>query len=151
MAAASALILYDSFAELLGDGTIDLDTHTFKMALLDSGYTPSQAHDQYADVSADEIANGAGYTTGGQALAGVTWGQASGVAAFDSDPVQWIASGGPITARYAVIYDDTASGKPLVGYVLLDTAPADKTATDTNTFTVTPNAGGWFTNTVNPV
>ena len=39
----------------------------------------------------------------------------------------------------------------LIGYYLLDTAPADLTATDGNTFTVGPHASnGWFQLTVNP-
>lgn len=149
--AAGTFTLYNSVAELIADGTIDLDGDTFKIALLDSGYTPSGAHDEWADVSGDEIANGSGYTTGGATLASVTWGQTGGVATFDSDPVVWIASGGPITARYAVIYDDTTSGDKLIGYCLLDTAPADVSVTDTNTLTVTPHASnGWFQLTVNP-
>lgn len=149
--AAGTFTLYDSVAELIADGTIDLDTHAFKMALLDSGYTPSQAHDEWADVSGDELANGSGYTTGGETLTGITWGQTSGVATFDSDPVVWNASGGPIAARYAVIYDDTASGDKLLGYMLLDTAPADVTATDGNSLTVGPHASnGWFQLEVNP-
>lgn len=149
--AAGTFTLYNSVAEWIGDGTIDLDSHTFKMILLDSGYTPSGAHDLLEDVSGDEIANGSGYTTGGATLTTVTWGQTGGVATFDSDPVVWTASGGPITARYAVIYDDTASGDPLIGYLLLDTEPADLTATDGNTFTVGPHAeNGWFRLTVNP-
>lgn len=149
--AAGTFTLYNSVAELIADGTINLDSDTFKIALLDSGYTPSAAHDEYADVSGDEIANGAGYTTGGGTLTGVTWGQTGGVATFDSDNFVWTASGGSISARYAVIYDDTSSGDKLIGYYLLDTAPADVTATDGNTFTVGPHASnGWFQLTVNP-
>lgn len=45
-------------------GDIDYDADTIKGALLDSGYTPDQAHDFWDDVSADE-ASGTGYTSGG--------------------------------------------------------------------------------------
>lgn len=149
--AAGKFTLYNSFAELIGDATIDLDGHVFNVALLDAGYTPSLAHDEYTDVSGNEIAGVDGYTTGGESLANITWGQTGGVATFDSDPVEWLASGGGITARYAVMYDDTSSGKKLVGYMLLDTAPADVTATAGNTFKITPNgSAGWMQNTVNP-
>jgi hypothetical protein len=58
------------------------------------------------------------------------------------------ASGGSITARYAVIDDDTVTtpvADPLVCYSLLDNSPADLTATDGNTFTVQMNASGIFT------
>jgi hypothetical protein len=150
MMAAGPFTFYDSFAELVADGTIDLDSHTFKLALLTSSYTPNAAHDEYADLTG-EVANANGYTTGGEALTGVTWAQTSGVGKFDSDDVVWAASGGSIVARYAVLYDDTSSGKKLVGYELLDSAPANVTATDTNTLTVAPHATlGWFNLTVNP-
>lgn len=149
--ATGTFTLYDTVAELIADGTIDLDSHTFKIALLTSSYTPSQAHDEYADVSGAEVANGSGYTTGGETLSGVTWSQTSGIATFDSDPAVWTASGGSIVARYAVIYDDTASGDKLIGYLLLDATPANLTATAGNTLTVGPHASnGWFQLEVNP-
>lgn len=149
--AAGTFTLYDHVAEHIADGTIDLDGHTFKLMLVDDGYTPNAAHDEYEDVSDDEIANGAGYTTGGAALTSVTWGQTGGVATFDSDPVVWTATGGPITARYAILFDDSVTGDPLIGYFLLDATPADVTVTDGNTLTVSPHASnGWFQLTVNP-
>lgn len=149
--AAGTFTLYDHVAELIADGSIDLDTHTFKIALLDSGYSPSAAHTGYSDVSGDELATGAGYTAGGETLASVTWNRTDGVATFDSADKVWTASGGPIAARYAVIYDDTHANDALIGYVLLDTTPADLTATDGNTLTVGPHASnGWFQITVNP-
>ena len=148
--AAGVFTIYNTVAELIADGTLDLDTHTFKIALLTSAYTPNLAHDEYADISGSEVANGSGYTTGGATLTTVTWAQTGGVATFDSDNAVWTATGGSITARYAAIYDDTSSGKKLIGYVLLDTAPADLTATDGNTLTVGPSATqGWFQLTVN--
>lgn len=149
--AAGTFTLYNSVAELIADGTIDLDSHTFKLVLLTSSYTPSLAHDEYADISGSEVANANGYTTGGATLASVTWGQTSGVATFDSDNVVWTATGGSITARYAALYDDTSTNDKLIGYVLLDTAPADLTATAGNTLTVGPHvSNGWFQLTVNP-
>ena len=45
-------------------------------------------------------------------------------------------------ARFAVIYE---VGGIVVCYCLLDSAPADVTATDGNTLTVTMNASGVFT------
>lgn len=148
--AAGKFTLYDSVAELIADGTIDLDNDTFKLALLASGYTPSAAHDEYADLT-NELSTANGYTSGGATLTGVTWGQTGGVATFDSDEVVWTASSSGITARYAVLYDDTSSGKKLIGYMLLDSTPANVTATAGNTLTVAPHATqGWFQLTVNP-
>jgi len=148
--AAGTLTLYNTVAEWIADGTIDLDTHAFKLALLASGYTPSAAHDLYADLT-NELSTANGYTSGGASLASITWGQVGGVSVFDSADVVWTASGGSIVARYGVLYDDTAAGKPLIGYFLLDAAPANVTATTGNTLTVAPHATlGWFALTVNP-
>ncbi|MEO7836209.1 MAG: hypothetical protein ABIS21_01045 [Acidimicrobiales bacterium] len=58
-----------------------------------------------------------------------------------TDPV-WTASGGSIVARYAVIYE--VAGRVLC-YALLDSTPADVTATTGNTLTVAANASGLFT------
>lgn len=147
--AAGTFTFYNTVAELIADGTIDLDTHSFKLALLASGYTPSAAHDDYTDLT-NELSTAVGYTSGGQALASITWAQTGGVATFDSNDVVWTASGGSIVARFGVLYDDSTTPKKLIGYVLLDAAPANVTATDGNTFTVAPHASqGWFQLTVN--
>lgn len=150
MAAPGTFILYDSVAELIADGTIDLDNDTFKIVLVTSSYTFSAAHDEYSDLTG-EVSNANGYTTGGGTLTGVTWTRSNGVATFDSDNYVWTATGAGITARRAVIVDDTSSGKKLIGTYLLDSAPADMTATAGNTFTCGPHASqGWFQLTVNP-
>lgn len=148
--AAGTFTFYDTVAELIADGTIDLDGHTFNLQLHTSSYTPSAAHDELADLT-NEVSNANGYTTGGVALTGITWGQTGGVATFDSDPVVWNATSAGITARYAVLIDLTATNDKLIGYFLLDATPANVTATAGNSLTVTPHAtNGWFTLTVNP-
>lgn len=136
---------YDSFYEAIGDGTLDLDTDTLKLALFTSSYSPSASGDTAYSGLSGEHANGNGYTTGGQALSSVTWSQSAGTATLDAADVVWTASGGSITARYAVLYSDTASGNDLIGYFLLDDTPDDVTATDGNTLTVQWNASGILT------
>ncbi|MGE0629583.1 MAG: hypothetical protein AB7O43_17370 [Hyphomicrobiaceae bacterium] len=106
--AAGTFTLYDTVAELIADGTIDLDTHAFRLQLHTSSYTPNAAHDELADLT-NEVSNANGYTTGGEALANITWSQTGGVATFDSDPVVWTASSAGITARYAVLIDTDAA------------------------------------------
>ena len=54
----------------------------------------------------------------------------------------WTASGGSIVARFAVIYE--VAGNVLC-YCLLDSTPADVTATDGNTLTVGANGATVFT------
>lgn len=138
--------IYDSFLEYMADGTCDLDGDTFKVALVTSSYTPAQdTHDTWSDVSANEVANGNGYTTGGVTVT-QTWVESAGTVTFDSDDPSWTASGGSITARYAVIYDDTPTSPadPLVAYLLLDDTPADVTATSGADLTIVLPSGGYF-------
>lgn len=146
---AGTFTLYNSVAELVADGTIDLDTHTFKLMLVSSAYTPSGAHDQKADIT-NELSTANGYTAGGATLTSVTWNRAAGVATFDSADVSWTPSGGALTARYAVMYDDTASGDELIGYMVLDATPADVSRSSPDLFIISPHVTqGWFQITVN--
>jgi hypothetical protein len=141
---AASITFYNSFREFMADGTIDLDNDTFKVMLVTSAYTFSAAHTVKADIT-DEHANGNGYTTGGETLGSVTWGHSGGTATFDAANTVWTASGGSIVARRAVIYSDTAASDQLVASVLLDTTPADVTATAGNTLTLAWHASGIFT------
>jgi len=98
---------------------IDWDTDSIKVALLGSGYTPNQdSHDYWDDVLANEV-TGTGYTSGGAALGGktATYDAGTNTVKFDANDVTW--TGSTITARYAVVYDDsgaTAGAKALIAY-----------------------------------
>ena len=144
--AADAFKAFNTFREYLADGTVDLDGDTFKMILVLSAWTPNAETDSvYADI-VNEHANGNGYTTGGVVVA-ATWTRSTSTVTFDVADASWTASGGAITARYAVIYDDTPSSPadPLVAYSLLDNSPADVSAADGIVFKVQINASGVFT------
>lgn len=119
----------------------------FKLLLLTNLFAPDDATDEVLADLSNEVPNGNGYVTGGNALTGVTLSQTSGVVKFTSDPIVWTASGGAIPAwRYGYLYYlGTLNGKvnPLVGHFLGDNTPADIPATTNgNTLTVTPNAAG---------
>ena len=122
------------------NGTFDLDTDSFKMALFLSTSNIGAASTTYAGLTG-EVANGNGYTTGGIAITLTLSGTTTVTVDIQTDPV-WTASGGSITARYAVIYE---VGGNVLCYCLLDSTPADVTATDGNTLTVSANASGVFT------
>jgi hypothetical protein len=98
---------------------LDWDTATIKVMLLSSAYTPNQdTHDYLDDVVANEV-SGTGYTAGGQALASKTnaYDASTNTVKFDAADVTWSSS--TITARYAVVYDDspaTSATKPLIAY-----------------------------------
>jgi hypothetical protein len=151
MAAAGKWKMYEAAGEYAADGTHDLDdTTNWKLALfLSAGNanTLSVGTGVYGDLTS-EHANANGYTTGGAAITGVTWVRSGNVTTFDCDNVVFTASGGSIVARYAVIYRNATVNsiiKPLLAVCVLDTAPADVTATDTNTLTISMNASGLLT------
>lgn len=120
------------------DGTFDIDTDTWKVALFLSTSNIGAASTTYAGLT-NEHANANGYTTGGIAVTFTLAGTTSVTASFATNPV-WTASGGSIVARFAVIYE--VSGNVLA-YCLLDSTPADVTVTTGNTLTLdsdgTPN------------
>ena len=132
-------------------GGADLTTNTIKVALVGSGWTPNQdTNDEWADVSANEIAGGTGYTTGGYTLASPVLTEISKGYKFSSAAPSWTAAGGSIAAwRHAVFYvSGTVEGvtNPLLGYFIGDDTPADVPATSVgNTLTINCPANGWFT------
>lgn len=138
---AITVTVYPSFKERLVED-VNMGTDTFKVILLNNSHAYNSAHDELADVSANEIANGSGYTTGGATLGSVTSSQTGGTYTFDAADVTWTASGGAITAYYAVIYDDTLSGDPLVCSINFDGV---QTAADGAQFKLIWNASGIFT------
>lgn len=128
----------NSFSETIGDGTIDLDGDTFKVALTNSA--PVATNTQLSNIT--QIAAGNGYTTGGTALTSVTWTRSGATATFASADVVFTASGGSMAEfRYAVLYSDTATNDDLVGW--LDYGSGLTLATG-ETLTIS-EASGWFT------
>lgn len=121
--------------------------NTFKLALVASTWTPDNSdtgNEVWADISANEIAAGNGYTAGGVTLTGVTLTQAGGTVKFASSNPSWTATGTGFPAwRRGVIYAvGTLNGKvnPIVGYFLGDATPADVPATTTSNSPLTVTA-----------
>lgn len=134
------------------NGILDLDSTTNWYAALfqsSSNCNTLTSHEVLGDLT-NEVANGNGYTTGGQALTNVALTRSGNVTKFTADSPIWAASGGSIAARFMVIYKNATVGgkvKPLFVVSLLDTTPADVTATTGNNLTVTIPSGGILTNT----
>ena len=122
------------------NGTFDIDSDTWKCALFLSTSNIGAASTTYAGLT-NEHANANGYTTGGITVALTLAGTTTVTVDITTDPV-WTASGGSITARFAVIYE---VGGRVLCYALLDSTPADVTATSGNTLTVAAHASGVFT------
>ena len=126
---------------------VDVDADTFKAALTNTA--PTKAGTQIlADIT--QIAGTGGYAP--VTLSGFSWaetGAGTGIWQLTFSPFSWTASGADFaTARYVVIYDDTAAtpAKPVVGYVDYG---AGFVVTNGATFTVTPGANGVLRVTVN--
>ena len=95
---------------------IDFNSDTIKVMLCTSAYVPNQHTHQYKASVTNEVASGNGYTTGGNTRQSPTMSYATSVFTMDGVDVTWPTS--TITARYAVIYDDTpVTNKPLIAYV----------------------------------
>lgn len=143
MAAGNWLFTDGARTKLL-DGTFDLDTDLFKIALFLSTSNLGAASTTFAGVT-NEHAAANGYTAGGLPTGAGTALTLSGTTTVTVDravdPV-WTASGGSITAKFACLYE--VSGNVLC-YCQLDSGGADVTATDGNTLTVQMNAAGIFT------
>lgn len=146
--AADIWRLFPSAIEKMSDGTFDMDLDTFHCVLLTSSYTPDSTDAVYTDLS-NELTTLDGYTLGGKALTNVTWVKAGETTTLDSDDVSWDATGSGLTARYAVIYNFSDTGKGLLCIALLDTTPGDVFADNGDSFTVEMNASGIFAITSN--
>jgi hypothetical protein len=142
---AASISFYNNWREAISD--VPLRSTTFKTTLHNSTYTFAATHSVYADLT-NELSTANGYTAGGTTMTGVSWDHSGATATFDTADTQWVASGGSITARRAVIRaigTFNSQVDPLVASVLLDTTPADVTVTDGNTLALQWNASGIFT------
>jgi hypothetical protein len=133
-------LIYNSFKRDIMNGSIDLDTDTIKVMLVTATYTPDQdAHTKRSDVTNEVV--GAGYVSGGSALAGVsvTADNTDNEGVFDANDLSWATS--TITARGAVLYKSrggAASADELICYVDFG---SNITSTG-GTFLITWNAEG---------
>lgn len=101
-------------------GSLDLDTGTFKLGLYTSSYVLDQdAHDFRDDLGANEASGGSGYPAGGFTIVPVL-SKATKTVKWDPGDVSQAITGGPFAFRYGVFYKSLgglASADPLIGYV----------------------------------
>lgn len=137
--AAGAWTFTNNTRTYILNGSFDWDTDTFKIALLLSTSNIGASTTTFAGVT-NEHSGANGYTAGGAAttisLSGTT------TVTVDASDVVWTASGGDIVARFGCLYEVSAN---VAAYFLLDSTPANVTATSGNTLTIVINASGVFT------
>jgi hypothetical protein len=127
-----------------GGSSMDLLSDAIQLTLHTSTHTPSQTLDLlFGDVD-NEVANGSGYTTGGQVLASKTYAVSTLTTTFDAADVTWTTL--TKTHRYGILWDNTPTtpADPLIG--LVDTG-GDQTNNATD-LTYQWNASGIFAFTV---
>lgn len=112
---SSAFNKYHCFVENLAEKVHNLASDTLKVALTNTAPNAG-AHAVLADIG--QISGGNGYTSGGNQSTQSSSSQSGGTYTLVSaDPATWTASGGSIGPfRYAVLYNATAAGGPLIGW-----------------------------------
>ena len=131
---------------LKNDLALDLDDTTadrFKAMLVTSSYTPNFGTHEFKSDVTNEV-SGTGYDAGGKSLTSVTLTQAGGTITFDAAALTWASS--TITARGAVVYDDSLTNDPLIAYIDFG---ADKSSS-AGDFVLSFNASGIFTLDLTP-
>jgi hypothetical protein len=140
--AATAFQLYSKAKKYIGNGTINLASAALKIKLTTSASNASTfTLSTFASITS-EIGTSGGYTTGGKALASITWtvGASAKQYRLDADDVIWTATGGPLTnIKYGVI--GISGGKALC-WTRYSTAQF--TVSTGGTFTCQFNASGIF-------
>lgn len=119
------MVMYNGIKGKLGDGSVDWDTNTIKVALL-TGYTPNKdTHVAWSDISASEI-TAANYTAGGVAItpSTPTIDTTNDWAEYDATDAAWTSLGAPSGAiNYAIVYKDSgvAASSWLISYIEITT------------------------------
>jgi len=147
--AATAWAIYGNALEKIHDGTIDLDTDSFRMVLVGTGYTPNQSTDTaWSDISANEI-SGTGYTANGKAIT-QTVSRSSLVVTFDCDDQSWTSSTLTNVAYAVIVRDADGNGSLAAGDIPLcwcELEDGSSVSTSSGTLSVNINASGVFTST----
>lgn len=107
---------FNVFREDLAKGVHHFNSDTFKVAL--SNVAPNPDNTVLANIS--QIANGGGYLAGGYQLDGISVSRTGGqpVVNILGNEEAVTATGGAIAAfRYLIVYNDTATGDPLIGWI----------------------------------
>lgn len=134
--------------------SINFETDSFKIGLIksaanggvdpaagDSGPAWSGGTTNYSD---SEVTAGGNYSAGGAAISNPTFVEAAGVATFDADdPATWSQdASNPTNARWAIIYDDTGTGSPLVKHAIAFIDLGSDFDMTTGDLTITLASGG---------
>ena len=141
--------VFDQFRENIGEKIVNLETDTINVGLITNAVTPAASTADpcwgaggTTNFSTNEVTPGGNYSAGGSAIANPVYSQTGGVATFDGDNVAIAAhASNPTTARWGIIYSDTATNKNCIAYVDL----GGVTDLTSGGLTLAWNASGIFT------
>lgn len=106
--------IVNSFTEAVAEKIHNLASDTLKFMLTNTA--PSLANTVKTDIT--EIAAGNGYTAGGAAVTVSSSSQSGGAYSLVLNDCTFTAAGGSFAAfRWGVLYNDSAAGKELIGFV----------------------------------
>lgn len=142
--------VYRTFALLQAAGAspVDWENDAIRLMLVTDSYTPDWDADEFwDDASANELANGDGYTTNGATIANiaVTLNTTDDRAEVDGDDVSWTFTADK-TFRYAIMvkWTGVASTSSLIGAI--DYGASSRT--ENGTFIVQHPTNGFFRFTI---
>ena len=136
-----AAVKFQDFVGHLGLGYHgDMNTNLFKVALYQAAAAPSASADSVLADITNEVANGNGYTTGGDDVTN-TYSETGGTGTCDGTNIVWTAGGGAINnIQFAVLYNTqtTSVTNGLIAYWDYG-SEVDLAIGETFTFNITTN------------
>lgn len=103
--ATGDIVVFNTAKEWLADGTFDLDTNTFKLAICDNTLAPTAATATPTLSDFTQVGSAGSYTAGGNTIT-VTWVEAAGTVTLDvSASTNWTQNASNDTDAYwGIIY-----------------------------------------------
>jgi hypothetical protein len=132
---------FNLFVDDLVKKVLNLGTDTIKVMLTNTA--PIATNHLYSDISANELANGNGYTTGGSTVTGVALTNTAGEEIMSANATTWTSNTGNMGPFQYAVYYDAATGT-LIGWY--DNGSAiTLNGVNGDTFTVTPSSSQLLT------
>lgn len=116
------VIVFDWFKQNKGRAVHNMHTSAFKLGLITDAVTPTAATADprwgaggTTNFATNQVTPGGNYANGGPTIDNTTYALDDARAVFDGDPVEIAQNASnPNNARWAILYDDTTSGKQAV-------------------------------------
>lgn len=109
----SAFTKFNDFVVQRDKGVHDFSSHAFKVALTNTA--PSTSNTVLTDIT--QIAAGGGYSAGGYTVTVTESGSAGTSKVFVANATITATGAAIATFRYVVLYNNTSSGKNLIGWL----------------------------------